>query len=374
MANKSGYAYNTDVGIYKNRVPRLMMEFLEMEASNVVSPNTISQHYYCLKDFFQYVSWSAGLCGKNVRTRAMLAKNGAEDFNIAEVPEELILGCTSQDLTSYKSYLHTVLNPGADEDEQVAINKVATARVKVYAVKAFYRWLFEADYLDKNPMLIVRADKMPEDKDGKQSISLPLHEVKMLLSNVSEKFFERDLCILLFFLTTGVRLSELVSINVDDVSTEEKMLTIRHGKGGARRRVPLSDGCIEQYKRCIAARKRFHEAIHYVERDEDVKPLFVSERNKRITQRRVQQIVATAVQKAGLSGKGYSPHKLRHTAATMMYNNGVDLNNIKAILGHNSIQTTTIYAHVDTENKRAAVEHNPVADLNLDDFAPTSAQ
>ena len=195
----------------------------------------------------------------------------------------------------------------------------------------------------------------------------------MLLSNVREKHFERDLCILLFFLTTGIRLSELCSLNVGSVSVEEKMLTIEHGKGGAKRRVPLTDGCIQQYQRYIVARQKLLASRKYLEYSRDVKPLFLSNQNKRITQRRVQQIVSTAVKKAGLDGKNYSPHKLRHTAATMMYNNGVDLNNIKSILGHNSIQTTTIYAHVDEEDKRAAVEHNPVADIDLDKISPVGA-
>lgn len=157
---------------------------------------------------------------------------------------------------------------------------------------------------------------------------------------------------LTLFLNCGMRLAELVTIDLGDFKDDTIRIT---GKGNKERLVYLNNACITALEHYLPKRAALPKLV-------DKQALFVSKRTgKRLTARRVEQIVARCLQTAGLDGKGYSPHKLRHTAATLMYQGGVDMLALKEILGHENVSTTQIYTHINQEQLRQAVGRSPLA-------------
>ena len=172
-----------------------------------------------------------------------------------------------------------------------------------------------------------------------------------LLQNVDSNHRERDYCMLILFLTCGMRLSELVGLDLKDYSKENRTLRL-FGKGRKERIVYLNDVCIDA----------LDDYINNHRPNVEEKAIFLSANKTRINKRRVQQIVEETLQKANLDGKGITTHKLRHTAATLMYQYGdADVLTLKELLGHASISTTEIYTHLNDENVRNAIESNPLA-------------
>ena len=185
---------------------------------------------------------------------------------------------------------------------------------------------------------------------------LTLDESLKLLGSVDGKHKERDYCILVLFLNCGLRLSELVSINYNDIR-DNNTITIT-GKGNKQRTIYLNDACMDAIKNYIAVRPK--DGLK--EKDKDA--LFLSSRLQRISPKTVQHIVYEYLDKAGLGNRGFSAHKLRHTAATLMYQHGhVDVLVLKDILGHENLGTTEIYTHIVDEQLRKASEANPLAEV-----------
>lgn len=153
-----------------------------------------------------------------------------------------------------------------------------------------------------------------------------------------------------------MRLSELIGINVKDINFEEKTLRVI-GKGNKERTIYLNDACIDALNYYIAVRPT--EGVKHDSKNSE-KALFLSERKERISNRTVQYIVKRELAKAGLDVEKFSVHKLRHTAATLMYQHGVDIRSLQELLGHKSISTTEIYTHVNNEQIRDAVNQNPL--------------
>ena len=189
---------------------------------------------------------------------------------------------------------------------------------------------------------------------------LSLDESKVLLNvsqNEDNRNNLRDYAIITLFLNCGMRLSELVNINIKDIVFSEQKLNVI-GKGNKERTIYLNNACMKAVKEYLDVRPK--EGIKYDSAD----ALFLSERRERISNRTVQVIVKRELQKAGLDTTKYSVHKLRHTAATLMYQYGnVDIRALQELLGHESISTTEIYTHVDNSQVRNAVESNPLANL-----------
>ncbi|MGN0983610.1 MAG: tyrosine-type recombinase/integrase, partial [Gemmiger sp.] len=184
---------------------------------------------------------------------------------------------------------------------------------------------------------------------------LTMEESHELLKNIQSDFHERDFCIITLFLNCGMRLTELVTIDLGDFRDE----TIRIiGKGNKERLVYLNNACKDALEHYLKAR----EALPNLS---DRQALFVSKKTgKRLTARRVEQIVERCLRSAGLAGRGYSPHKLRHTAATLMYQYGnADMLALKEILGHENVSTTQIYTHINQKQLRDAVEASPLAGI-----------
>ena len=239
-------------------------------------------------------------------------------------------------------------------------SKSATRARKISTIRIFFNYLaFKANLIETNP-----AQNLETPKHEKRMPKyLSLEDSKKLLNvaaDNSNRNSKRDYAITTLFLNCGMRLSELVGINIDDIDfSEEKMTVI--GKGNKERTIYLNKACIKAIKEYLNVRPK--DGIR-LDSKNSKKALFLSERRERISNRTVQQIITNELRKAGLDTKKYSVHKLRHTAATLMYQYGqVDIRALQELLGHESISTTEIYTHVANEQVRNAVEANPLSNL-----------
>lgn len=223
---------------------------------------------------------------------------------------------------------------------------------KLAAVRSLYDYLRQRDtsgLVITNPATDISSPK----KEKSLPVFLTVSESKQLLGAVSGPYASRDYCILLWFLSCGMRLSELVAINLPDIKDDTLRL---HGKGRKERIIHLSSPCLAALDVYLIDRTAYLEAHD----TNDKEALFISMHSnmaKRLTGRRVEQIVDKYVKIAGLQGNGFSAHKLRHTAATMMYRDaGAGVLEIQEILGHENVQTTTIYTHTSGELVKKALD------------------
>ena len=197
-----------------------------------------------------------------------------------------------------------------------------------------------------NPAVDLESPK----KNSRLPVALSLDESKTMLSSIKGTNEERDYAIITLFLNCGLRLSELIGINIDKIKGDT--LTVV-GKGNKERTIYLNDVCIKAIEEYLAVRPEANPGHENA--------LFLSNRKTRFTQRGVQHMVDKYLKEAGLSGKHFSPHKLRHTAATLMYQYGhVDIRSLQELLGHESVSTTQIYTHINKEQLRDAVKLNPL--------------
>jgi site-specific recombinase XerD len=222
-------------------------------------------------------------------------------------------------------------------------------------LRTFFKYLDkQKNIIENNPMEVLDSPRL------KKSLPkyLTLEESIKLLKSVDGKHKERDYCILVFFLNCGLRLSELVSLNYNDIRDDHTLRVT--GKGNKERTIYLNDACLDAFAQYMAVRPV--DGVPATDRN----ALFLSSRNKRISPKTVQHIVYDCFEKCGL--EGYSVHKLRHTAATLMYQHGnVDVLILKDILGHENLGTTEIYTHIVDEQLKKASESNPLANLKLKD-------
>lgn len=294
------------------------------------SPRTVAEYNLDLRLFLKYI--------KFMKTEHNTA--AVEDMDIRDVDITLLRKVTLQDIYQFEYYLK--------DDRQ---NKDRARSRKTSAVKGFFSYLtYNAALLEKNP-----AEHL-ELPGIKQSLPkfLSLEESLRMLSAVDSDHPQRDYCILVLFLNCGIRLSELVGINVQDIDMYERRMRVL-GKGNKERMIYLNDACLSAITEYLQTREN---------PPTEPDALFLSRNNRRISRRRVQQIVETVLRNADLGGRGLSTHKLRHTAATLMYQHGnVDTLTLKEILGHKSIATTEIYTHLSDEQRQEAIEHNPLANV-----------
>ena len=236
-------------------------------------------------------------------------------------------------------------------------SKAATRSRKVSSLRVFFNYLCLKNYIEINPTQNLETPKL----DKRLPKYLTLEQSRKLLEVASDekvKFPERNFAITTLFLNCGMRLSELVGINVKDINFEEMQLNVI-GKGNKERTIYLNKACIKAIKDYLKVRPTIG-----VKKDNlaSQNALFLSSRLRRISKRNVQVIIYDELRKAGLDTHKFSVHKLRHTAATLMYQYGkVDIRALQELLGHESISTTEIYTHVSNEQVRNAVESNPLA-------------
>lgn len=229
---------------------------------------------------------------------------------------------------------------------------------KLSAIKAFFKFACQKRrILEKNPAIDIEAPKkkqsLPKFLSMEESISL----LEAIEADTSSKSRERDYAIITLFLNCGMRLSELVGINMNDLDRELRSLRVI-GKGNKERIVYLNDACRDALSRYIEVRRDI------ISKAGNTNALFISKQYKRISNKTVQWLVYKYLSLAGLDYKHYSTHKLRHTAATLMYQTGkVDVRVLKEILGHEQLNTTQIYTHVSNQGMQDAIDNNPLANI-----------
>ena len=314
--------------------PPVIRDFLTYnETIKGKSTRSVEGYYLDLRSFFRYLLLIRGMVDKNTEF---------EEIDISPVDLNLIKTVTISDLYSFLVYCKNERN-----------NNTATRARKTSTLRLFFKYMSSQTHqLETNPAEMLEAPKI------KQSLPkhLTLEDSLELLNSVDGDNKQRDYCILTLFLNCGLRLAELCSLNLSDI-TEEGSLTVT-GKGNKERLVYLNDACMSALKDYIAVRP--HEGLPVTEKN----ALFISRNHRRISPKTVQHIVKTYLEKSGLGNMGYSTHKLRHTAATLMYQHGnVDIRVLKDILGHANLGTTQIYTHVSDKQIKHAVDSNPLSNV-----------
>ena len=231
---------------------------------------------------------------------------------------------------------------------------------KISSIRSFYRYAHaKKHYIDHNPASDIDAPKKKKTLPKYLSMEEAVKLLDAVKNDVSSKTSVRDYTIISLFLNTGMRLSELVGLNLNSLNRELTEIKVL-GKGNKERLIYLNSaaqGAIKAY-----LRERLDPK--YIRTDS--KALFLSKRQTRISNKTVQWVVYKYLDMAGLSNRGLSVHKLRHTAATLMYQSGkVDIRVLKEVLGHEQLNTTQIYTHVVDTNMQSAMQNNPLADVSI---------
>ena len=304
------------------------------------SPNTVKEYNYDLATFLKFIKMHFGLTDE-------------EDFSKIEIKDinlNTIKKIKLNDIHAFLSYLTTTYH-----------SKAATRARKVSSIRVFFNYLCaKANLIENNPAQNLETPKL----EKRLPKYLSLEDSQKLLEvteNEDNRNYQRDYAIITLFLNCGMRLSELVGINISDIDFSEDKMTVI-GKGNKERTIYLNKACIRAVRSYLEVRPK--DGIK-TDNQNSKNALFLSERRERISKRTVQYIVDKELTAAGLDTKKYSTHKLRHTAATLMYQYGnVDIRALQEVLGHESISTTEIYTHVANQQVRNAIENNPLSNFN----------
>ena len=321
----------------KSKHPKRVIEFLNyLENVKGKSLNTVKGYSVDLGLFFKFLKVYKGL-ENNIELEKI------EEVEIFDLGDNFIKDISLSDIYAFLAFLEKVRNNSA----------YARAR-KVATLKSFFKFLnSKIKLIDENPTVELESPKI----NKRHPVYLTLDQSITVLNSMDKenKNYYRDYCILTLFLNCGMRLSELCNIEIEKIKGDT--LTII-GKGNKERTVYLNDAsiaAIENYLKNRNDLKATEEAKKY---------LFLSSKYRPINKRSVEILVKKHIENAGFKDQKYTPHKLRHTAATLMYKYGnVDIRSLQNILGHENISTTQIYTHVDDETLREAVKTNPLANI-----------
>lgn len=329
--------------IKREENPDFLNAFLDYSTTILnKSPNSIKEYNYDLSMFLRFIKLHFN----------MAKETDFKEIQINDLTINTIKKIKIDDIHAFLGYLTAEYH-----------SKPATRARKISTIRIFFNYLCQDAsskfLLDHNPALNLKTPK----KDKRLPKYLSLDDSKKLLDVASDednRNCERDFAITTLFLNCGMRLSELVGININDIDFEECKLNVI-GKGNKERTIYLNKACMRAISDYLNIRPK--QGIKHDKKYSE-KALFLSERHERISNRTVQYIINKELLKAGLDSRKYSVHKLRHTAATLMYQYGqVDIRALQELLGHESIATTEIYTHVNNDQIRNAVERNPLANL-----------
>ena len=314
--------------------PPIIRDFLTYnETIRGKSSRSVEGYFIDLQNFFRYLLIARGLVDK---------KTEFEEINISPVNLELIKTVTISDLYAYLVFCKNERGNGT-----------ATRARKTSTLRIFFKYLSSQTHqIENNPALMLESPKV------KQALPkhLTLEDSYQLLSSVEGPNKERDYCILVLFLNCGLRLSEMCALNLNSISSDSTLTVI--GKGNKERMVYLNEACVNAITDYLKVRPNNNIPIT------DKNALFISRNHRRISPKTIQHIVKTYLEKSGLGNMGYSTHKLRHTAATLMYQHGnVDIRVLKDILGHENLGTTQIYTHVSNRQIKNAIDANPLSNF-----------
>ena len=331
-------------------LPPLVREFASYKAvMQNASEKTISEYLLDLRTFFRFL----------LARDADIDMSGEEfeKIDISGVDLEYIKNITTEDIYEFLLYADGVRG-----------NMAAAKSRKLSSIKGFFKYLhIKRMMLDDNPAINIETPKRKQALPKFLSMEESLMLLEAVKNDKESKSRVRDYAIITLFLNCGMRVSELVGIDLNDVDRDLRSLTVT-GKGNKQRIVYLNSAC----KQALA--DYYAERLGEKHAQTDSKALFLSNREQRISVKTVQWLVYKYLELAGLESKHYSVHKLRHTAATLMYQTGeVDVRVLKDILGHEQLNTTQIYTHVSNRSMEEAMEHNPLAtqkSLPKDNFTP----
>ena len=326
------------VNIPKETLPPLVREFASYKSAiQNCSEKTVSEYLLDLRTFFRY------LLARD--QRIALDSEEFDKIDISQIDLDYIKNITTEDIYEFIMYTDNVRG-----------NMSAAKSRKLSAIKGFFKYLTTKRFmLEDNPAINIEAPKKKQALPKHLTLDESLLLLDAVKADKESKTTIRDYAIITLFLNCGMRVSELVGINLSDVDRELRSLTVT-GKGNKQRIVYLNSSCRE------ALADYYAERLGEKYKNVDSRALFLSGRNQRISVKTVQWLVYKYLDLAGLESKHYSVHKLRHTAATLMYQTGnVDVRVLKDILGHEQLNTTQIYTHVSNRSMEEAMEQNPLA-------------
>jgi site-specific recombinase XerD len=320
-------------------MPPAVREFAAYKAGiQNCSAKTISEYLLDLRTFFRYIV--ATRCGIDLES---------EDF--------LYIDISRLDLAYIASIKTTEIYAFLQYSGSVRRNLWAAKARKLVSIRMLYRYLVnKTGQLETNPAADIESPKPHKALPKFLSLDESLLLLDTIRNDKSSRMVVRDFAIVTLFLNCGMRVSELTGINLTDINRDMRTLRVT-GKGAKERIIYLNDACRAALSDYMAL--RLSEEMGYSTKE---KALFLSGQSKRISVKTVQWMVYKYLEMAGLGGRHLSVHKLRHTAATLMYRQGgVDVRILKDILGHEQLNTTQIYTHVSSDDMEAAMEHNPLS-------------
>lgn len=312
--------------------PEPLASFLiYIESIQGKSKKTADEYYYDLRTFYRFLNLHFGLVDSNIEF---------QEIAIDNVDVSMLSRVNLQILYEYMNFLNRQRG-----------NSASSRSRKISSLKSFYKYLCnKANLIADNPTAELESVKMTKQLPK----YFTLEDSISLLSSIEDRNAARDYCILTLFLNCGMRLAELVNINITDIRGDTLVVI---GKGNKERTIYLNDACMAALDAYMPIRKQ-QTPVNL-----DKNALFLSERNQRISRRTVQYTVEKYVKKIGLDPHKYTTHKLRHTAATLMHQAGVDIRVLQEILGHKQLSTTEIYTHINNDQIRTAVQNNPLSHL-----------
>ena len=324
-----------------DELPDIVKKFLRYLSNTLNrSPKTVSEYGHDLLTFFRYM--------KAVRNDIDLQSREFADIDITDVDIDFIRTISYEDIDEYINYTANGRN-----------NSATTRSRKLSSLRSFYKYLTVVLKIPdlSNPV----KDYQTPKKEKTLPKYLTLEEALTLLETVrndkNSKYRKRDYAIITLFLNCGMRLSELTGINLSDLDPELRSLRVV-GKGRKERIIYLNEACRSALSEYLAIRRSMTGL-------KDKNALFISRENRRMSNQIVQKTVYKYLDMAGLGNRKFSTHKLRHTAATLMYQTGqVDIRVLKDILGHEQLNTTQIYTHVSDSGMKAAMDKNPLSKVD----------
>lgn len=314
-------------------IPTEKFDFIPQYARNYLhylinvqnkSEKTVYEYYLDLRTFFRFISQK-----KNVTN-----EDNIDLVDASDCPINIIEKLTLAELYEYLNYVRE----GRD-------NNVRARMRKTSSLKSFYKYLCKQAIISENPTTYLEAPKQPKDLP----IHLTINDSIKLLESIDGPYKVRNYAIITLFLNCGLRLSELVGINLSNINGNSLRVT---GKGNKERILYLNQTCIDALTDYLKVRPEID--------NKDRNALFISKQGKRISRRMVQTLVEKHIKQSGLDSEIYSTHKLRHTAATLMYQNGVDVRVLQELLGHANLGTTQIYTHLADKQVEDAIQRNPL--------------
>ena len=333
---------------YRSEAPQVIREFLIYhETVKGHSRQTVDEYFLDLRTFFRFIKLEKGLVPRSTPF---------EEISISDIDLAFVGSVSLADVYAYLSYLARDRERSHNsKNTSYGLNAASRAR-KISTIRSYYKYLtVKTKQLETNPLQDLDSPKI------KKSLPryLSAEESQELLTDVDGANKERDYCILTLFLNCGLRISEMVGLNINSITADSLRVL---GKGNKERVVYLNDACMS----AISDYMKIRNNIKAVDKN----ALFLSSRRTRISRATVHALVKKHLTAAGLDSSKYSSHKLRHTAATLMLHSGVDVRTLQELLGHEHLNTTEIYTHVENEGLREAAMRSPLANFKPKKKAP----